>query len=119
MIYKVITDFGENLETILKYFQKDYNIIFYKNVIYMADKEDTETKKDVKRFASEIIKQDFYLQEINENNLKYEPPQVVEWCKEQFVRLDTLRFEAKQQEELKAMLEFINAIEKNLNELTS
>ena len=35
----------------------------------MADKEDTETKKDVKKFASKIIKQDFYLQEINENML--------------------------------------------------
>lgn len=119
MIYKVITDFGENLETILKHFQNDYNIMFYKNVIYLADKEAIETKKEVKQFASKIIKQDFYLQEINENNLKYEPPQVVEWCKDQFIRLDTLKFEAKQQEELKAMLEFISAIGKNLEELTS
>ena len=119
MIYKIIADFGEQLETILKHFQKDYNIMFYKNVIYLADKEDSETKKNVKKFASKIIKDDFYLQEINENNLKYEPSQAVEWCKDQFIRLDTLRFEAKQQKELKAMLNFISDIEKNLGELIS
>ena len=64
MIYKVITDFGENLEIILKHFQNDYNIMFYKNVIYLADKEAIETKKEVF-----VLKENFFksLAKIDDN----------------------------------------------------
>lgn len=118
MIYKIVGDFNEDLDKILKHFQSNYVIMFFRNVIYLADIKEGKAKKDMKSFVAEVIKSDFYLQEINEYNLKYEPPQVVEWCKEQFIRLDTVRFEAKQQEELKAMLDFIRAIEDNLKTMT-
>lgn len=116
MIYKIITDFQEDLDKILKHFQTEFVLLFYNNVVYIANKSEKETT-NIKNFVSKVIKSNFYIQEINETNLKYEPLQVVEWCKGQFIRLDTLRFEAERQEELKAMLEFVNAVGENLEQL--
>ena len=116
MIYKIITNFEQNLDKILKHFQTEFVLLFYNNVVYIANKSEKETT-NINKFVSRVIKSNFYIQEINENNLKYEPPQVVEWCKGQFIRLDTLRFEAERQEELKAMLDFVNAVGENLEQL--
>ena len=116
MIYKIITNFEQDLDKILKHFQTEFVLLFYNNAVYIANKSEKETT-NINKFVSRVIKSNFYIQEINENNLKYEPPQVVEWCKGQFIRLDTLRFEAERQEELKAMLEFVNAVGENLEQL--
>lgn len=116
MIYKIITNFEKDLDKILKHFQSEFVLLFYNNVVYIADKSEKATT-NINEFVSRVIKSNFYIQEINENNLKYEPPQVVEWCKGQFIRLDTLRFEAERQEELKAMLDFVNAVGENLEQL--
>lgn len=117
MIYKIITNFNNDLDKILQHFQKDYVIMFYRNAIYIANLTGNKTQKTVKTFVSKVIKDDFYLQEINENNLKYEPPQVIEWCKQQFVRLDTLKFEEERQEELRSMLSFVRAVESNIEQM--
>lgn len=116
MIYKIITNFEQDLDKILKHFQTEFVLLFYNNAVYIANKSEKETT-NINKFVSRVIKSNFYIQEINENNLKYEPTQVVEWCKGQFIRLDTLRFEAERQEELKAMLEFVNAVGENLEQL--
>ena len=50
-------------------------------------------------------------------NLKYEPTKVIEWCKEQFVRLDTIKFEKERQAELKAMYDFVQAVDRELEML--
>ena len=52
--------------------------------------------------------------ELNENNLKYEPFQIVEWCKQKFVEQDTKRFEIEKQKELRAYLKFMNDFEAEL-----
>lgn len=117
MIYKIITNFEQDLDKILKHFQSEFVLLYYNNVVYIANKGIEKTTSNIDSFVSKVIKSNFYVQEINENNLKYEPPQVVEWCKGQFIRLDTLRFEAEKQEELKAMLEFVNAVGENLEQL--
>lgn len=117
MIYKIVSDFNNDLDKILKHFQTEFVLMFYNNVVYIANKDEKETITNIKSFVSKVIKTNFYLQEINENNLKYEPPQVVEWCKGQFIRLDTLRFEAERQVELRAMLDFVKAVGENLEQL--
>ena len=42
---------------------------------------------------------------------------IEEWCKEQFVRLDTIKFEKERQAELKAMYDFVQAVDRELEML--
>ena len=40
MIYKIITDFQEDLDKILKHFQTEFVLLFYNNVVYIANKSE-------------------------------------------------------------------------------
>ena len=117
MIYKIIAEFEEELERVIKELSKKFIVLFYRNVIYVASKEDEIEKTEVEKMIKSIIKESFYCQELNEKNLKYEPTKVIEWCKEQFVRLDTIKFEKERQAELKAMYDFVQAVDRELEML--
>lgn len=114
MIYKVIADFEEGLEDAIKELSKKFMVLLYRNTIYVASKEGTVEKTEVEKIIESTIKESFYCQEINEKNLKYEPTKVVEWCKDQFIRLDTIKFEQERQAELNAMYDFVKAIDREL-----
>ena len=40
MIYKIIAEFEEELERVIKELSKKFIVLFYRNVIYVASKED-------------------------------------------------------------------------------
>ena len=114
MVYKIIAEFEDELERIIKELSKNFIVLFYRNVIYVASKEGTIDKTEVEKIVKSIIKESFYCQELNEKNLKYEPTKIVDWCKDQFIRLDTIKFEKERQEELRAMYDFVKAVDREL-----
>lgn len=114
MVYKIIAEFEDGLERIIKELSKNFIVLFYRNVIYVASKEGTINKTEVEKIVKSIIKESFYCQELNEKNLKYEPTKIVDWCKDQFIRLDTIKFEKERQEELRAMYDFVKAVDREL-----
>lgn len=114
MVYKIIAEFEDGLERIIKELSKNFIVLFYRNVIYVASKEGTIDKTEVEKIVKSIIKESFYCQELNEKNLKYEPTKIVDWCKDQFIRLDTIKFEKERQEELRAMYDFVKAVDREL-----
>ena len=114
MVYKILTDFEEGLDNIIKELSSDFMVLFYRNAIYIAKKGGRASKQEVDKDLKRIIKATFYCQELNENNLKYEPLKAMEWCKEQFVRIETQLFEKEKQEELQAMWNFVKAVDNEL-----
>ena len=114
MVYKILTDFEEGLDNIIKELSSDFMVLFYRNAIYIAKKEGRASKQEVDKDLKRIIKATFYCQELNENNLKYEPLKAMEWCKEQFIRIETQLFEREKQEELQAMWNFVKAVDNEL-----
>ena len=114
MVYKILTDFEEGLDNIIKELSLEFMVLFYRNAIYIAKKEGRASKQEVDKDLKRIIKATFYCQELNENNLKYEPLKAMEWCKEQFIRIETQLFEREKQEELQAMWNFVKAVDNEL-----
>lgn len=113
MIYKILTDFTDCLEEIIEKIAKDFNIIFFNNVLYIS-KKNPYNKTNVK---SLIKKDNICIIEINENNLKNEPEPIIEWCRDNFVKLDTIRFETEQQKTMEEILSFIDLFDKNIQEI--
>ena len=117
MIYKVTADFKEDMSNILKELEKDFDFVFFREILYIAPRNYIKTKKEIenqKKTIRDIIKQEIFIRELDENNLKYEPIQIIEWCKQKFIEQDTKRFEAEKQRELKAYLKFMNDFEAEL-----
>ena len=118
MVYKILTDFEDGLDNIIKELSLDFMVLFYRNAIYIAKKEGRASKQEVDKDLKRIIKATFYCQEMNESNLKYEPLKAMEWCKEQFIRIETQLFEKEKQEELQAMWNFVKAVDNELSILS-
>lgn len=112
MIYKILADFTDCLEEMLEKLNKDFNIIFFNGVLYVS-KKNPYNKTNI----HSIIKQDnICIIEINEKNLKNEPEPIIDWCRDNFVKLDTIKFETEQQETLNEILNFIELFDKNIKE---
>ena len=96
MIYKILMDFSNCLSDIIDVLKKDFNIMFFNNVLYVS-KKNPYIKFDLKKYLNNNV----CIIEITMNNLKSEPYAVIEWCKNKFVELETIKFETEQQETLK------------------
>lgn len=119
MIYKIISDFNQRLREIIEHFAMSYDTMFYNNVLYIGTNEEKINIKQINQECQKAISGSFYVIEINENNLKYEPDKVVEWCKQLFIDYDTYRFEQNKQIELQAMLKFIQDFEHSIQEINT
>lgn len=112
MIYKILADFTDCLEETIKKLNKDFNMIFFNGVLYVS-KKNPYNKTNI----HSIIKQDnVCIIEINEKNLKNEPEPIIDWCRDNFVKLDTIKFETEQQETISEILSFIELFDKNIKE---
>lgn len=117
MIYKVTANFNEDLSNIVKELEKDFDFVFFREILYIAPREYAKNNKETenqKKKIKNIIRQENFIMELNENNLKYEPFQIIEWCKQKFIEQDTKRFEIEKQKELRAYLKFMNDFEVEL-----
>lgn len=112
MIYKILTDFTDCLAEIIETLNKDFDVMFFNNVLYVG-KKDPYINIDIDKVLN---KNNICIIEITEVNLKSEPLPVIEWCRNKFVELDTIKFETEQQKTLKEILDFIERFEYNIQE---
>lgn len=116
MIYKIQTDFvnTNSLEKTIKKLSKDFNILFFNNSLF-ASVKNLENTPDIKKLL--IPKSSFYITEVTEDNLKFEHNTVIEWCKDNFIKLDMLRFEKENQAKLKAIMDVLEEAEVKLKQV--
>lgn len=110
MIYKVI----DNSEVLTKGASKlnKYNIYFVKGCLFVSDKNNTQDfYQNIKAIFNNAN-----IYEINENNLGYEPPHIIEWSKKELVAADLLQYEKENQQKLRQIMQQLDMVEKELFE---
>ena len=113
MIYKITSNFEDNLDNLFSTLSKDYYILYYNNFLYVSDiKVNNNSKENLKKKLKP--NKNFYIIEITEKNLIYECNYVVNWCKKEFINYDLLKYEKEQQEKLKNIMIIIDEVEKKL-----
>lgn len=113
MILKIQGDFNnKKFSELIELLKKYFKFIFYNESLYIAlknfcDKDEAkiEIEKIFKKFSN------FYVKEIDENNILSEDDEIVSWCKNNFVALDRQRFEIEQQEKLKKTWDAMDVME--------
>lgn len=113
MIYKILADFTNCLEDILNKLNKNFNIIFFNDILYISKKNPYDNINLKKMLNLDNI----CIIEITESNLKLEPEPIINWCRDNFVKLDTIKFETEQQDTINKILNFIDLFDKNINDI--
>lgn len=110
--------FYDNLETLLLKSQKYFDILFYKNVLYIGLKHYSE-KDNCWKEIKKIFKpnKNFLITEINEKNLLYENQEIKDWCKNKFIELECQELEDKEQEKIKSFYQVLIDVDKELSKI--
>lgn len=110
MICKIIDSF-DKLSLNLNEIQM-YNILLYGECLYVSDINSTDNFYDV----INNLFQDSQIIKINENNLIYEPINIIEWARQQFTKTDLINYEKDNQEKLRNAMYVLDCVEKELFE---
>lgn len=110
--------FYDNLETLLLKSQKYFDILFYKNILYIGLKHYNE-KDNCWKEIKKIFKpnKNFLITEINEKNLLYESQEIKDWCKNKFIELECQELEDKEQEKIKNFYQILIDVDKELSKI--
>lgn len=103
MVYKIIGNFtNENFEKIISKVSSKFKFMYYNDTLYVSMKLVDSLKED-KEFLYRIFKpaKDFFIVEINEQNILKEEDIIGEWCKDNLVSLEKQKFEKDEQNKLK------------------
>lgn len=126
MIYKIIGNFIDNSYIEVIEIVKKYNKILCKNnCIYIAlnNYEDKEKNEELleetfnKRGENRLSLKELYLIKISEDNLKNEPFEIIEWSKENFIRLDGEKFAFDNKDKINSMFGVLDIFERNLQQI--
>lgn len=102
MIYKIIGNFtDENFDKIITKVASRFKFMYCNDTLYISMKSIDSIGED-REFLYKIFRpaRDFFIVEINEENILKEDDIVGEWCKDNFVLLEKQRFEKEQQSKL-------------------
>jgi len=100
--YKVVGNFtDDNFEKILDKILKKFIYMYVDKALFIAlkDYNDFEGSAELIDKTFRPVR-DFYIEEINEQNVVNQTPIVKDWCLNNLVRLDTQRYEVENQEKL-------------------
>jgi len=116
MVFKIELDDFENFDELLHRLTDKFVFLYLDFTLYVALR--SYSKIDAKAELSSILKENksYTLTEIDETNLKHEAPVIMEWCRDNLLRLDKQRFELNEQKELHKLWEDLNTMETKLNE---
>lgn len=114
MIYKI----NVNIESIIDLFDKiskKYNVYFKNNILYISSIDyKTFTIKDIKKLFNQ---DNMYIEEINETNLRYEPSDIIIWCRDYFVQRDLKKYEDEHQNDISNYMKVLDNFEQNLENI--
>lgn len=114
MIYKIILNI-ENIIDLLDTISKEYNVYFKNNILYISSIDYRMfTIKDIKRLFNQ---DNIYIEEINETNLRYEPSDVIIWCRDYFVQRDLKKYEEEHQDDISNYMKVLDKFEQNLENI--
>lgn len=102
MIYKIIGNFtDENFDKIIAKIASRFKFMYCNDTLYISMKSIDSIGED-REFLYKIFRpaRDFFIVEINEENILKEDDVIGEWCKDNFVLLEKQRFEKEQQSKL-------------------
>lgn len=111
MILKINNDFTD-LDSILEKI-KSYNNVFYKDTLYISCFDGT-SKNDFIKKIKRVLGSNIFITQINENNLKNESFYIQQWCKDEFLKEDKIRYEKENQEKLDRMMKFLDMLENEI-----
>ena len=103
MIYKIIGNFtDQNFNRIIDKISLKFNFIYCNDTLYISIKN-IDSLSENKDYLAKLFKpaKDFFITEITEQNILKENEMISEWCRENFVRLESQKFEIEQQAKLK------------------
>lgn len=120
MVYKVIGNISdENFQEIINELM-EYNRFIYKNGnLYIAldnYKDKKENEEIIKLFKEKWREKEIYTIDITLDNLKNENQEVIDWCKENLIRLERKRYEENEQPRLQRMYEIIDLTDEIMSE---
>lgn len=117
MVCKVLGNFdsdtfGEFLQKLQKY---SFKFIYNNGALYIAPSDIRFTLLMESRIRK-IFKptKNYCIIPIDENNLRNEPQDIIDWCRDNFVELELQKYEIEQQEKLKLTLNRIDEFERIL-----
>ena len=118
MVYKVIGDFKQgNFKDILTKIQRDFKFMYKNGSLYLAvlnwkdfkDKDDSEMLEMIRGMFEP--RDEFLVKELNENNLNKEDRMIIDWVRDNYVRLDEERYNYQQQEKLRCTWKAMDIME--------
>ena len=118
MVYKIQGDFTpDNMPVIIDYLCKKFKFIYKYNCLYISPLRIEDENQSIVTLDS-ILKSngEFLKININEFNLKKEPNDVIEWCRDCSVEQDKQRYENDKQDRLKEMDYVLDLFETILKE---
>lgn len=119
MVFKVVGNFDDsNFYRMLDKLEEKFSFIYYSDAIFASIKnyKDSEQAED---FLKKIFRpaRNFLIAEINETNINRQSDIVKEWCLNNFVKLESQKFEDEEQTRLKQVWERMDHLEQTLNEM--
>ena len=120
MIIKVIADFlnVDNFSDILEELNENKYETLYKNdCLYVSNSNNIlkETNEEFNNLIKRKINiENIFIKEITENNLSKEDSIVIDWCKNQFIKQDIIRYEDDNQQKIHTLLNMLDGIEAEL-----
>lgn len=111
MIFKVVSNFDDF--ACMEKELKKFNFMFLSGAMYISDPEQTSEKRMLAKLRK-IFPADSYIVRMDEIKLKLENYKVIEWCRNQFVAADEIKFEKENQKKLNQIMEILDNVEKEL-----
>ena len=120
MVYKIQGNFNDdNFSSITTSIGTYFKILYCgaNNSMYVS-LLDIGNEKNAKILLKHFLQpnEEFVILPIDEYSLKRESREVQEWCRDELVRLDTLRYERDNQEKIQQMMKAMDLMEDYLKE---
>lgn len=119
MVLKVYGEFAdETFSEMLEKLNRFFNIMYIDNTLYLALRNYTQ-EDEARKFVKKVLKpaKNFLVIDLDAKKITQECQEIMEWCRDAFVVLETQRFEDEQQEVIKRTLDDIEKLKERLRNL--
>ena len=118
LIYKIVGNFDDcDFEAIINKVNQIFKFIYINDTLYLSliNYQDYDKQKEVLEQAFQPAN-NFLITPINEKNIMKQNDVAIQWCRDNFVNLETQRYEIEQQQKLLNVWERMNKLEEILQQ---